>query len=272
MEKYLELDIGNSFCKWRLLQNQKALDEGKIVTKELENITIDNEGVKPCLSADSKTWLLTQGSFTNIENHQLDGVYICSVASDHCNKVLKQIARELWKHEPNVFKTQHHTAGVKNSYQDPSKMGADRWLVSISAVHKYPNRCLYVVDCGSAINIEILSQNAEHLGGYIIPGIGMMQNTLLKNTAKVSKAIPELRLGPGKETGSNVANGSLFTAVAVIEKLQRKAEQEKGFVLLTGGDAVVLKNYLDMHNVKYIPDLVMDGFECWRRVLRNEEY
>ncbi len=270
MGRYLEFDVGNSFCKWRLIQNQQVLNRGKIVTKELEALSINEEGNKSCLSAQSKAWLLTQESFKDIANQQLDGVYVCSVASDKCNQVLGQLSRELLQLEANVFKTQHQTAGVKNSYKDPSKMGADRWLVSISAAHKYPGKYLYVVDCGSAINIEILSQDATHMGGYIIPGINMMQNTLLNNTAKVSKALRELSLQPGKETGSNVANGSMLAAIAVIEKLQRKAEQENGLVLLTGGDAPLLKNYLDMSNIAFVEDLVLDGFECWRQVLKND--
>lgn len=270
VKKYLEIDVGNSFCKWRLVEGEKIITRGQISTKDIEGVETIKSAGEVEFTSKSRDWLLSQNGFASIIHEKLDGIYVCSVANDLCNTALVRIVKDVWGHEPKFFKAECQTAALKNSYQNPSKMGADRWLASLSAVSTYPNRNLYVIDCGSAINIEILSSDSIHQGGFIIPGVAMMQSTLLKNTAKVSRTLNEVSIEPGKETGANVANGSFLAALAVIEKLQRDAVEKKAILLLTGGDAKHLIKYLDMTTVEYQPDLVMDGFKYWRISLDKE--
>ncbi len=267
MKKYLEVDVGNSFCKWRLLQANQVLDRGQISTSELYGLELESIQDIEILDEAIKSKLLEHKYFSNIADVSIDGVYICSVASTQCNTLLKLITKSIWQIDPVFFKTQKQTAGVTNSYQDPAKMGADRWLASVAAVNTYPDRQICIVDCGSAINIEMLSSEGVHQGGYIIPGISMMQNTLLKNTAMVKATLSELSLYPGKETGANVANGSLLAAVSIVEKLSKDMGDENGLVIVTGGDSLHLLKFLDNNNIVSVPDLVLDGFGYWRKSL-----
>lgn len=200
-----------------------------------------------------------------VADELIDSVYICSVAGGRCNANLNWLAERLWQCKAIFFRTQRETAGVLNSYVDPSKMGADRWLASVYAVNRFPKRSVCVIDCGSAINIEMLGAEGKHLGGYIIPGIAMMQNALLKNTAEVNASLEKLELAPGQETGANVANGSLLAAVAIIEKMVDRQKKLQGVVLLTGGDAEIIAPYLTDIDVQCLPDLVLDGFAYWRQ-------
>jgi type III pantothenate kinase len=82
---------------------------------------------------------------------------------------------------------------VRNAYQDPSQLGADRWvsavglagLLDASALGNY-----LVVSAGTATTIDWIrvSQHGHELdvefsGGWILPGLGLMQQSLRLGTA-----------------------------------------------------------------------------------------
>jgi len=237
MTKVLEIDVGNSFCKWRVRSSTKIEFEDRAALAEL------------C------------GMFVSIQSERIEKIKICSVAGGAYNSKLNDELAGIWQIRPELFVVRAFCAGVKNSYANPSKMGADRWLASIAAVNKYPGRSLCIADCGSAVNVEFVSNKGEHIGGYIVPGLLMMQKALFKNTAQVSRADSGQSILPGVDTGTNVANGCLVTVVALIEKLQRQMVAEKGVLILTGGDAKALIAQLDDQSIVYAKDLVLDGFE-----------
>ena len=236
MTKILEIDVGNSYCKWRVRSPAELEFEGRAALAEL------------C------------GMFAIIQNEQIDTINICSVAGDAYDSRLKDELAGIWKVKPELFVVKAFCGGVKNSYADPGKMGADRWLASIAAVNKFPGQSLCIADCGSAVNVEFVSSKGEHIGGYIVPGLLMMQKALFKNTAQVNRADQGQSIFPGADTGTNVANGCLVTVVALIERLQRQMLAEKGVLILTGGDAKALMVHIDNQYVVYEKDLVLDGF------------
>ncbi|MFT5707713.1 MAG: type III pantothenate kinase, partial [Oceanospirillaceae bacterium] len=243
LENRLEIDIGNTFCKWRVMHSESIVARGKLLTNDLlstqlADIKIDdyynksetalctkfNNNLNTCPDARDPAVLV------DIPIHQAS---VCSVAIAECNDHLENQIKSAWGLQAKFFETQAKASGLTNSYSDPSKMGADRWLASIAAKHLYPGQMLCIADCGSAINIEFLSAKAEHLGGYIVPGLGLMAQSLLQNTARVTQTKPEADLKLGNDTASNVANGSLFAAVALLEKLQREMQACSGLLVIT---------------------------------------
>ncbi len=198
--------------------------------------------------------------FNDIAKLVVVKVSVCSVVSDIVNRQVSALVDGLWGVRAEYFTVRAQCAGVTNSYAVPEKMGADRWLASIAAASLYPRQELCIADCGSAINLEFVTAGGVHIGGYILPGLRLMQQALLKNTAKVSSAAIQADLQLGVDTQSSVANGCLLMAVAVLEKLQRKMQQKEGLLLLTGGDSAVLKSYIEGDNVIYLPELVLQGF------------
>ncbi|EPJ48025.1 MAG: hypothetical protein OFPI_31200 [Osedax symbiont Rs2] len=235
----LEVDLGNSFAKWRGRATEQILLSEKIPISELQNA----------------------GLFSAAQQLKINKVNVCSVANREVEQLLVARAEFLWGVAAEFFSVQRCCAGVLNSYLDPTKMGADRWLATVAAKHLYPDTEICVFDCGTAINVELLSASAVHLGGYIVPGIAMMQQSLLDNTAKVTCSAQQLSIEPGLDTGANVANGSLLLALALLEKLQRQMQCKGGLLLLTGGGAETLADYNKAKNIRYLPDLVLDGFK-----------
>ena len=74
---------------------------------------------------------------------------------------------------------------VKNGYREPSSLGVDRWMVVLAAYHRCSGTAL-VIDLGTAITLDYIRSDGQHLGGYIVPGTHLSQRALL--TVSVSNA------------------------------------------------------------------------------------
>ena len=71
---------------------------------------------------------------------------------------------------------------------DSSTIGADRLANAVAALdHGTP---ALVLDCGSAVTIELVDENLRFLGGAIAPGRKMLRRALHANTAQ----LPEIPL------------------------------------------------------------------------------
>ena len=66
------------------------------------------------------------------------------------------------------------TLSLTPAYQNPADLGVDRWCALVAAHHQYPGFNLIVVDAGSAVTVDLVSANAVHLGGYIVPGLASL--------------------------------------------------------------------------------------------------
>lgn len=263
MRNILEIDIGNSLCKWRVRQLEVAelyasagiisLRGGQSTDKLLAAARYTDQPVGDISAA-------YKHMFKPITAHHFDQVVVCSVASNALNKHLASVVNTLWALELSFFEVTARCEGVVNSYKDPSRMGADRWLASIAAKHLYENRAVCVVDCGTAINVEFVSDKGVHEGGYIIPGVKLMQKSLLENTEHIRYMQGVEKIEKGTDTQANVLNGSLFSAIALIEKLQRQIAQKNGLIIITGGSSDLFIGLVKGENVIFNRELVMDGF------------
>lgn len=236
----LELDIGNSRVKWRLVS-----DQGE-----------------------------RQGVTTLAERHwpdsSLDAIWVSSVASTEVNEALSVELEQRYGCYPEFAKVSGYCSGVHCGYHDVSRLGVDRWLVLLAAFHREPCAPAIVVDAGSAVTIDLLASDGQHVGGYITPGYRMLQSALLGQTANIrfeqeAKAQP---LG-GLDTASCVASGAelVFAGLANSIRTLRSDFDPQARVLLTGGDAEKLVEYLKSEQrVECLPNLVLDGLSLVQRV------
>lgn len=233
----LEIDAGNTFIKWRILgASDQIVDRGQLLTSEL---------VDKCPAG----W-----------TQKFSSVRIASVAGEQINSLLTTHLRSV---DSIAFaKTQPCSSGVTNSYIDPSRMGVDRWLVMVAAYHDAKGACC-VVDCGSAITVDYVAADGRHEGGYIIPGLHLMQRGLLSNTAEiiVDRSVERFETDPGKHTSAAVVHGINYMFEALVEKIARELRDEGlGRALyITGGDGELFSRLADCGD--YVPDLVLDGLK-----------
>ncbi|MGV3485842.1 MAG: type III pantothenate kinase [Planctomycetaceae bacterium] len=153
---------------------------------------------------------------------------------------------------------------------NPDRVGIDRLLAAWMASRLFPAQSLVVVDAGSAITVDVVSRQAEFLGGVILPGISLQFDSLARGT----DALPAIELLtaaemtrdslplPAKDTVSAIRSGILLGAAAAIEGLVREHMARSGdqdaVVVLTGGDARLLSGLLERpHQLK--SRLVLDA-------------
>ena len=144
-------------------------------------------------------------------------------------------------------------------------MGVDRWVAMVGAWAGVQSACL-VVDAGTALTIDAIDDDGNHLGGQIVAGVATMTDAL----ASATSDIPRVKPAPGREasdlgmfarnTAAAVregAHGAVAGAVdRAIHALQSNAYEP--VVILTGGDASRILNALRDTPV-HRPHLVLQG-------------
>lgn len=152
--------------------------------------------------------------------------------------------------------------GVKNGYQDPSLIGVDRWLGLVGARACYPEQKLIIIDAGTAVTIDLLLPDGLHAGGWILPGLALQQQAVVKNTAKVvTDSVFNAKLSFGNNTVSCLQNGCLAAVVGAINMAQQL--HPDAHLVLTGGDAQYLQLLLAKCVVHYEPLLIFKGIACY---------
>jgi type III pantothenate kinase len=237
----LAIDAGNSRIKWRLTDGGQQIAHGaELTNKVLEGEALSFSGIKPPSE-----------------------VRIANVAGAEVVDSLKQQLISQFN-APIRFATVSGALGeLSCAYEDPETLGVDRWLAIASAYHKY-NQPLMLVDAGSAITVDIIGPDGQHVGGYILPGLTLMHDALWKNTSDVrvvGSGTEELWI-PGKNTQQAVNKGCLLAAASAIETL---AAQFPVRIVITGGDAKVISQAIsldaDNHTNLVLDGLVLDGIE-----------
>lgn len=232
----LLIDSGNSRLKWALLDKQNTLNTASIANRDVTHAQL------------SEAWSMLNPP---------EQVFIASVSTHALVILVTKVINELW---PNVLitvvKSQAQAYGVTNAYEQADKLGVDRWLALIAAHHHYPGASC-IVDCGTAITVDVLAADGTHQGGLITPGLAMMKKSLARETANLSyeqSAYPE---GLANATEAGIYNGTLYAAVGLIERVIK--QQAIGTqLILTGGDAETIVVYLKSPAI-IDPDLVFKG-------------
>lgn len=158
-----------------------------------------------------------------------------SVLAPEAREAFAQAAQHCWGLTPLfAVSTASHT-GVVSAYRNtPSRLGIDRWLALIAVRSRQQSVC--VVDCGTAITLDVITPAGQHLGGYILPGLNMMADALLAGTQGVRYTADEAGTGTalGGSTAEAVTHGALAAVVALVDRL---VLQHQAQLVLTGGDA-----------------------------------
>jgi type III pantothenate kinase len=130
--------------------------------------------------------------------------------------------------------------GMSVLVDNPLEVGADRIVNGVAAFHKYGGPCI-VVDFGTAITFDVVSERCEYLGGVIAPGLGISSEALFARTAKLPRV--EIK-DPGKVIGTNTTThiqaGLYYGAVDMVDGMLARIKAELGkdaAVVATGGQA-----------------------------------
>ncbi len=184
----LALDVGNTNTVLGFFRGGELLANWRLTTARAQ--TIDEYGI------------LARSLFTlaGLDPKEVRGVIISSVVPP-LNFTLEGMSERYFQLPP-LFVGPGIKTGMPILYDNPQEVGADRIVNSVAAYEKYGGPSV-VVDFGTAINFDCISERGEYLGGALAPGIGISADALFSRAARLSRV--EIR-DPGKIIGTNTVN------------------------------------------------------------------
>ena len=172
-------------------------------------------------------------------------IYLAAVSSKTVKQVLFDVAEQLWPDVPiQEVQTEERALGVNNAYSKPEKLGVDRWLAMLAAYHCYASP-VCIVDCGTAITLDVIDQQGQHLGGMIMPGLTLMKQALQSNTADLNICSEVYQPGLADDTDAAIFNGNLSAIKGFIE-FGFAQHQKPLQLIITGGDAEFIADTLKL--------------------------
>jgi type III pantothenate kinase len=155
-------------------------------------------------------------------------------------------------------RTTRALGGLRIAYPDPARLGVDRFLALLAA-HAAGGGPWLVVGVGTALTIDLLREDGEHLGGRIAPSPTLMRQALHARAAQLPESGGHA-VAFADDTTDALASGCEGAAVALVEQSSRLAAPRVGRVpgiLLHGGGAGVLATA--MPDAHWRPSLVLEG-------------
>jgi type III pantothenate kinase len=153
--------------------------------------------------------------------------------------------------------------GITIDYPNPQSIGADR-LANAAAIAELYGCPAIVVDFGTAVNFDVVSQTCRYIGGVIAPGLEAMTNFLYQRTALLPKvSLKEPRRAVGKSTLAAIRSGAVFGYRGLVREIlgRIKAEQfsrKQVVVVATGGYARLIARHVPELGIVH-PHLTLEG-------------
>jgi len=238
------IDAGNSRVKWGLHDGRGWLKQG----------WADN-GEKGALE---EAW---RGMATPAQ------VVISNVAGAEMCEALGALLSP-WPVSPLWVTAGASACGVSNGYDNPAQLGSDRWAALVAAWDLRSAGCL-VVNAGTALTADVLSDDGVFLGGVIVPGLTLMQQSLGAGTALGAQPCGRFTALPSN-TADAVYSGALQALAGAVENMWRELARVRPrdpHCVLSGGTAQQLLPLLAMP-VTAVENLVLEGLV---RVAREAE-
>ena len=217
---YLAIDIGNSRTKVAVYENNTLIQlylvaqENQI--KEIEKIL--------------ESWpTITQTLITSV------------------GKNASELFSWIQKKTPTYLISAETKMPFINQYATPYTLGTDRAILVAGACLKYPNQNCLIIDAGSCITYDFLTEQSIYLGGAISPGFSLRYKSLHDYTAKlpllsIEENHPLIGNSTQSSIQSGVINGILFEIEGIIQ--QYKESHKTLTIILTGGDSIFLAKRL----------------------------
>ena len=250
----IAVDIGNSSINIGYFTGSRLLVQ-RIPTQPLLSVSTYLTGINGFIKEN------------NIEKIP-EGIIISSVVPDHTD-IIREVLAGIASREPLMV---HHTmeTGIYLAIPRPEELGSDRIANSVAAYELYRSPVVSV-DCGTATTISVVGNGAEYIGGAIMPGIRLMNESLAKGASQLTEVPvlpPESVLG--KNTAQCIQSGILYGTAGAIERILEEIEHETDLPLktiVTGGYGNYISGYVRRkHTV--MPHLTLEGLRII--YLRNQ--
>lgn len=211
----LTIDIGNTLVKAALFSGKRMIESRLATIAELE-IFIQN------LLRDS----------------HIDHIILSSVIN-HPDQLIADLASDY----KFIYLDQHTLLPFKNCYLTPETLGKDRIAAVAGASAVSPNQNVLVIDAGTCIKYDFITDQNEYLGGGISPGIKMRYSALHHFTQHLPglEPIADLPKLTGNTTSSSIHSGVQIGALAEVNGIINLSKQYKRILALNNLNLTVYK-------------------------------
>lgn len=176
-------------------------------------------------------------------------VRVSNVAGPDVAAVLEDWVFRRWRLPVRFARSRREAGGVLNGYANPRQLGVDRWLALLGLARHHPLPA-YVVDCGTAVTLDLLDGQRRHQGGLILPGLSTMARSLRSGTHALDLDPSGLAArGLARDTATAIRSGCIMAVAGFVERMHSQLRDEYGTepgCVLTGGDAGLLGDYLSI--------------------------
>jgi type III pantothenate kinase len=160
-----------------------------------------------------------------------------------------------------IFLSSETNVPFENLYKTPKTLGVDRIALMSAAAVQFPMIPVLVIDAGTCITYDLLTEENKYFGGAISPGIDMRYKALHKFTANLpllskEEEIPKVGDTTKAAMHSGVLNGIVLEIEGIIA--QQINKNKKLTVILTGGDTNFLSKKLKS-TIFAQPNFLLEG-------------
>lgn len=231
-EMTLLIDQGNTRLKWVLAGNG-----------EIDEKSAGHGGLDAFMQACRQDASIRPAS-----------VLFSSVASKDDARALEGFCQSRWGLAAQSLQSTRQRGGVRNAYQEPDRLGVDRWLAIVGAVARY-GKPVVIWDLGTATTLDAVDETGQHLGGMIYPGPATMLDSLGRDThLKVPAGLENSGAAPGQSTATCISSGVFAAQLGALNQFMRVVSKEmtgEVKLVVTGGAAESILPLLDF---EYIHD------------------
>ncbi|MGH8183252.1 MAG: type III pantothenate kinase [Rhodanobacteraceae bacterium] len=193
-------------------------------------------------------------------------VHVASVASEARAQRVREVLAAFAPGRADWPRTPRRAGGVVNRYAKPERLGIDRFLAMLAVHASAPGACV-VIGCGTAITLDCVAADGEHVEGMITLSPAGMLQALQDATAIADRNPDAFADTPGDDTATALRAGSWASAGALVEWFvaRCRGRHAAGRVGLHGGWAERLAEWLarDGHPVEVLEHPVLRGLAVW---------
>jgi type III pantothenate kinase len=185
---------------------------------------------------------------------EIDTIVVSNVAGHAVGLEIERLLAR-WRARVVRVAARRSECGVVNGYEQPERLGADRWAALIGARALERGACL-VVDAGTATTVDMLGADGAFRGGAILPGIELMKRALAQHAAQLPLSEGRLVDAP-RNTADAIETGCLLAHAGAIERLHGRMEPGAR-CLVSGGNAAKIAAALRIET-RVVDNLVLEG-------------
>jgi len=137
---------------------------------------------------------------------------------------------------------------IENLYETPETLGKDRLAAAVGANELFPDQNLLIIDAGTAITYDLVSEKNQFVGGNISPGLQMRFKALNHFTGKLplisySDEFQSIGKNTTDAIRAGVQNGILYEIDQTIDLFNRNYQNLQ--IVMTGGDSIFFDKKLN---------------------------